>query len=91
VRNKTYEYLTGVPKVAVKADESDQKVTGFPYYDTIAAEVVNASAVEIHREEGREGRGTNTETASSDRNTLNENSPTAPKPAGEQERLPPHE
>jgi hypothetical protein len=47
LRNKTYECLTCVPKVAVKADGSDQKVTEFPYYDTIAAKVVNASAVEI--------------------------------------------
>lgn len=30
LRNKTYECLTCVPKVAVKADGSDQKVTGHP-------------------------------------------------------------
>jgi hypothetical protein len=28
LRNKTYEYLTCVPKVAVEVDGSDQKVTG---------------------------------------------------------------
>ncbi|MGB0014670.1 MAG: hypothetical protein WBQ03_23960, partial [Candidatus Sulfotelmatobacter sp.] len=42
-----YECLTCVPKVAVKADGTDQKVTGHPYYDTIAVHVVNASSVEI--------------------------------------------
>ncbi|MGA8376480.1 MAG: hypothetical protein WB758_17920, partial [Candidatus Sulfotelmatobacter sp.] len=43
--NNTYECLTCVPKVAVKADGNDQKVTGHPYYDTIAVHVVNASSV----------------------------------------------
>jgi hypothetical protein len=56
LRNNTYECLTCVPKVAVKADGSNQKVTGHPYHDTIAAKVVNASAVEIiEMEEGWKG------------------------------------
>ena len=50
-----YECLTCVPKLAVKADGSDQKVTGHPYYDTIAVNVVNASSIEIIRKERREG------------------------------------
>jgi hypothetical protein len=47
VNNNKYECLTCVPKVEVKADGSDQKVTGHPYYDTIAVHVVDASSVEI--------------------------------------------
>ena len=42
-----YECLTCVPKVAVRADGTDQKVSGHPYYDTVAVHVVNASSVEI--------------------------------------------
>jgi hypothetical protein len=47
--NNMYECLTCVPKFAVKADGSDQKVTGHPYYDTIAVNLVNASSIEIIR------------------------------------------
>ena len=42
-----YECLTCVPKVAAKADGTDQKVAGHPYYDTIAVNVVNALSL-IH-------------------------------------------
>lgn len=42
-----YECLTCVPKVVVKADGSDQKVTGHPDYDTVAARVASADSVEI--------------------------------------------
>jgi hypothetical protein len=52
--NNMYECLTCVPKVSVKADGNDQKVTGHPYYDTIAVKVVNASSVEfIQKKEGK--------------------------------------
>ena len=46
LHNNMYECLTCVPSVAVKADGTEQKVTGHPYYDTIAVHVVNASSVE---------------------------------------------
>jgi hypothetical protein len=42
-----YECLTCVPNVTVKANGTDQRVTGHPYYDTIAVHVINASSVEI--------------------------------------------
>jgi hypothetical protein len=45
--NNMYECLTCVPKIAVRADGTDQKVSGHPYYDTVAVQVVNASSVEI--------------------------------------------
>jgi len=52
--NNMYECLTCVPKVTVKADGNDQKVTGHPYYDEIAVKVVNASSVEIiHKKDGK--------------------------------------
>src|SRR5271169_2037235 len=42
--NNMYECLTCVPKYSIKADGTDQKVTGHPYYDTVAVKVVNASS-----------------------------------------------
>jgi hypothetical protein len=42
-----YHCKTCVPPVDVKADSQDQKVTGHPYYDTIAVRVVDDRTVEI--------------------------------------------
>jgi hypothetical protein len=67
-----YECLTCVPKVAVKADGSDQKVTGHPYYDTVAVKVVNASAVEIIEKKDGKVIYTDTATVSADGNTLHD-------------------
>jgi hypothetical protein len=47
LNNNMYECLSCVPKYSIKADGTDQKVTGHPYYDTVAVKVVNASSVEI--------------------------------------------
>lgn len=70
LHNNMYECLTCVPTVAVKADGTDQKVTGHPYYDTIAVHVVNASSVEIIQKKDGKVTGTNTQTVSADGKTL---------------------
>jgi hypothetical protein len=67
-----YECLTCVPKVAVKADGTDQTVTGHPYYNTIAVHVENASAVEIIEKKDGKVMFTDTATVSADGNTLND-------------------
>lgn len=67
-----YECLTCVPKVSVKADGTDQKVTGHPYFDTIAVKVVNASSVEITQKKDGKVMYTDTATISSDGNTLDD-------------------
>jgi hypothetical protein len=72
LNNNMYECLTCVPEVAVKADGTDQKVTGHPYYDTIAVHVVNASSVEIIQKKDEKVMSTNTRTVSADGNTLND-------------------
>ena len=72
LNSNMYECLTCVPKVAVKADGTDQKVTGNPYYDTIAVHVVNASSVEIIQKKDGKVMGTNTRTVSADGNTLSD-------------------
>jgi|SRR5208283_601801 len=66
----TYECLTCVPKVTVKANGTDQKVTGHPYYDTISVHVVNASSVEITQKKEGKVMSTETETVSADGKTL---------------------
>jgi len=67
-----YECLTCIPKVSVKADGTDQKVSGHPYYDTIAVKVVDASAVEIIEKKDGKVMYTDKATVSSDGNTLND-------------------
>jgi len=71
LNNNMYECLTCVPKVAVKADGTDQKVTGHPYYDTMAVRVVNASSVEILQKKDGKVMSSETETVSADGNMLN--------------------
>src|SRR5262249_34220908 len=68
--NNIYECLTCVPKVSVKADGTDQKVTGHPYFDTIAVKVVNASSVEIIQKKEGKVMYTDSATVSSDEKTL---------------------
>jgi len=69
--NNMYECLTCVPKVSAKADGTDQKVTGHPYYDTIAVKVVNASSVEIIEKKDGKVMFTDKSTVSADGKTLN--------------------
>lgn len=70
--NNMYECLTCVPKIAVKADGTDQKVTGHPYYDTVAVHVVNASSLEIIEKKDGKVMYMDTQTVSPDGKTLNE-------------------
>ncbi len=41
LQNGMYQCKTCVPPIDVKADGQDQKVTGHPYYDTVAIKVIN--------------------------------------------------
>jgi hypothetical protein len=70
--NNMYECLSCVPKVAVTADGTDQKVTGHPYYDTMAVHIVNASSVEIIQKKDGKVMYTDTATVSADGNMLND-------------------
>lgn len=65
-----YECSTCAPKYRVKADGTDQKVTGHPYYDTVAVKVVDDHTVEITEKKDGKTMGTDTDTVSSDGNTL---------------------
>jgi len=47
VNKGVYDCASCVPKTTVKADGSDQPVSGHPYFDTVAVKVISDSAVRI--------------------------------------------
>ncbi len=70
--NNKYECLTCVPKIEVKADGTDQKVTGHPYYDTVAVHIVDASSVETIEKKDGKVMYSDKQTVSADGKTLND-------------------
>jgi hypothetical protein len=64
-----YHRLSCVPKVDVKADGNDQKVTGTPRFDTISVRVVGPSSVEFSYKKDGKPTFACTETVSPDGNT----------------------
>jgi hypothetical protein len=65
-----YECGACVPKYEVKADGTDQKVTGHPYYDTVAVKVVDDHTIETTEKKDGKTTVTDTDTVSVDGNTL---------------------
>jgi hypothetical protein len=70
LENGKYECKSCVPPIDVKADGTDQKVTGHPYYDTVAIKVINDH--EIEETDKKDGKvvATIKNKVSSDGNTL---------------------
>jgi len=54
------------PQIKIKADGTDQKVTGHPYYDTVAVKVVDAKTVERTNKLAGKVTGTDQWTVSAD-------------------------
>ncbi|HTD29861.1 MAG TPA: hypothetical protein VK660_10780 [Xanthomonadaceae bacterium] len=46
LQNGKYECKTCVPPISVKADGSDQKVSGHPYFDSVAVKIVDDRTIE---------------------------------------------
>jgi hypothetical protein len=67
----TYTCSSCSPAIKVKADGTDQKVTGHDYYDSIAVKVVDANTIEITEKRAGKVVDTFTRTASKDGSTLN--------------------
>jgi uncharacterized protein (DUF2147 family) len=59
-----------VPAIKVKADGTDQKVTGHDYYDTVAVKVVDANSVLITQKQAGKVIFTTSMTSSADGKTL---------------------
>ncbi len=65
-----YQCKTCVPAIDVKADGQDQKITGHPYYDSMAIKVVNDHEIEETDKKNGKTVATSTTKVSSDGNTL---------------------
>ncbi|MBB5341315.1 hypothetical protein [Tunturiibacter gelidoferens] len=61
LQNGTYECKTCTPPYSIKADGTDQPVTGHPYYDSVAIKVV--SDHEIEETDKKDGKVVTTSTA----------------------------
>src|SRR5580658_8601552 len=69
LQNGMYACKTCTPPYDIKADGTDQPVTGHPYYDTVAVKVVSDHQVEVTEKKGGNVVGTTTVTVSPDGNT----------------------
>jgi hypothetical protein len=70
LQNGMYECKTCAPPYKVKADGTDQSVSGYPYFDTVAIKVVNDHEIgETYKKDGKVV-STSTSTVSSEGNTL---------------------
>jgi hypothetical protein len=70
LQNGMYECSTCVPPIKVKADGTDQKVTGDPYSDALAVKVIDDHTVETTSKKGGKVMGTGKNSISADGNTL---------------------
>ena len=67
-----YHCTSCVPTILVKADGTDQKVSGHDYYDSIAIKIVNDHAIETTRKMGGKVISTNKASVSADGKTLSD-------------------
>jgi hypothetical protein len=67
-----YHCTSCVPQIMVKADGTDQKVSGHDYYDTIAIKIVSDHALQTTRKKGGKIMGTDAASVSADGRTLTE-------------------
>jgi hypothetical protein len=70
LQNGMYQCKTCVPPIDIKADGQDQKVTGHPYYDSVAIKVVSDHEIEETDKKNGKTVATSTMTVSPDGNTL---------------------
>lgn len=70
LRDGMYACKTCTPPYEIKADGTDQPVTGNPYHDTVAIKVVNDHTVEETDKKNGKVVATSTSTVSSDGNTV---------------------
>ncbi len=70
VENGRFRCDSCVPKIEIKADGEDQKVTGHPYYDTMSVKIVDDHSIDETEKRGDKVVGTSKYTVSSDGKTL---------------------
>jgi hypothetical protein len=82
LQNGMYDCKTCVPPISIKADGTDQKVTGHPYFDTMSVKAVDDRNVEMTTKRGGKVVGTEKESISSDGKTLTINWTDSGQPSG---------
>jgi hypothetical protein len=70
LQNGMYSCKTCTPPYEIKADGTDQAVSGHPYFDTIAIKVLNDHSIEETDKKNGKVVGTSTTTASADGKTV---------------------
>ena len=69
LKNGTYKCQTCTPSFTIKADGTDQKVSGHSYYDTVAVKEVDAKTIEVTSKLGGKVINSSTVKVSDDGNT----------------------
>lgn len=82
LQNGMYECKTCAPPISIKADGTDQKVTGDPYSDTMSVKVIDDHNVESTSKKDGKVVGTAKNAVSSDGNTLTVNWTNSGNPSG---------
>jgi len=84
LENGKFTCKTCVPSISVKADGTDQPVTGHPYFDTLAVKVVDDHTVEQSMKKGGKPAISEKDVISADGNTIHadwsDNTPTTGGP-----------
>lgn len=82
LQNGMYDCKTCVPPIHIKADGTDQKVTGDPYSDTRSVKAIDDHNVEMTGKKDGKVIGTEKDSVSSDGNTLTVNWTYSGNPSG---------
>jgi hypothetical protein len=82
LQNGMYDCKTCVPPIHIKADGTDQKVTGYPYFDTLSVKVIDDHHVENTDKKDGKVVATLKRSVSSDGNTLTVNWTYSGNPSG---------
>jgi len=82
LQNGMYECKTCAPPINIKADGADQKVTGHPYFDTLAVKAIDDHNVESTTKRDGKVVGTEKDSISADGDTLSVNWTYSGNPTG---------
>ena len=82
VANGMYECKSCVPAISIKADGTDQKVAGHPYFDTMRVKVIDDHNVESTNLRDGKVVGTEKDSVSADGDTLTGNWTDSGEPSG---------
>lgn len=82
LQNGLYECKSCVPPISIKADGTDQKVTGYPYFNTMSMKVIDDHNVEDTTKRDGKVVGTEKDSISADGDTLSVSWTDSGQPSG---------